>query len=59
MFMSRALERQDRGDRAGAIALYKSALEAYPGFERARVRLALLEATPADSARARGTSGGE
>lgn len=51
MLMSRALERQDRGDRAGAIALYKNALEAYPGFERARVRLALLEAAPAAPAR--------
>ena len=53
MLMSRALERQDRGDKAGAIALYKSALEAYPGFERARVRLALLEAAPAAGAPAR------
>ena len=57
MLMSRALERQDRGDRAGAIALYKSALEAYPGFERARVRLASLEASPA--APGRSSSGSE
>ena len=44
MLMSRALERQDRGDKAGAIALYKDALQADPGFERAKVRLAMLEA---------------
>lgn len=43
MLMSRALERQDRGDKAGAVALYKDALQADPGFERAKVRLALLE----------------
>ena len=43
MLMSRALERQDRGDKAGAIALYKDALQADPGFERAKVRLAMLE----------------
>lgn len=57
MLMSRALERQDRGDRAAAIALYKNALEAYPGFERARVRLAMLEAAPAGASPARSTSG--
>lgn len=56
MLMSRALERQDRGDRAGAIALYRSALDAYPAFERAKVRLALLGAAP--SAPARPPSGG-
>ena len=44
MLMSRALERQDRGDKAGAVALYKQALDADPGFERAKVRLAMLEA---------------
>ncbi|HEY0777060.1 MAG TPA: CsgG/HfaB family protein [Gemmatirosa sp.] len=53
MFMSRALERQDRGDKAGAAALYKQALDADPGFERAKVRLAMLEspAAPATSQR--------
>lgn len=43
MLMSRALERQDRGDKEGAIALYKSALEANPEFTRAKVLLASLE----------------
>ena len=40
MLVSRALERQDRGDKAGAIALYKEALQAYPNFERAKTLLA-------------------
>ncbi len=44
MLMSRALERQDHGDKAGAIALYKNALEVDPTFDRAKVRLAMLEA---------------
>jgi curli biogenesis system outer membrane secretion channel CsgG len=52
MLMSRALERQDRGDRSGAVALYQEALQADPGFERARVRLALLQ-TPGDGAQTR------
>jgi curli biogenesis system outer membrane secretion channel CsgG len=43
MLLSRALERQDRGDTAGAIALYKQALEANPEFTRAKVLLASLE----------------
>lgn len=43
MLMSRALERQDRGDKDGAITLYRSALQEYPGFEQAKVRLAVLE----------------
>jgi len=43
MLMSRALERQDKGDKAGAIALYKNALEVDPSFDRAKVRLAMLE----------------
>jgi TolB-like protein len=42
MLLSRALEQQDRGNTAGAIALYRNALEVYPGFERARVLLASL-----------------
>jgi curli biogenesis system outer membrane secretion channel CsgG len=43
LLMSRALEQQDRGNAQGAIALYKSALEAYPQLERAKVLLASLE----------------
>ena len=50
MLMSRALERQDRGDKEGAIALYRDALQADPGFERAKVRLAMLE-TPSTTLR--------
>jgi curli biogenesis system outer membrane secretion channel CsgG len=46
MLMSRALERQDKGDSEGAIALYKQALQTYPDFERAKVLLASLEGTP-------------
>jgi curli biogenesis system outer membrane secretion channel CsgG len=40
MLLSRALDREDRGDRPGAVALYRQALEVYPGYERARVLLA-------------------
>jgi curli biogenesis system outer membrane secretion channel CsgG len=40
MLLSRALEREDRGDRPGAVALYKQALEVYPEYDRARVLLA-------------------
>ena len=43
MLMSRGLEKQDRGDTQGAIALYKSALQEDPGLERAKVRLASAE----------------
>jgi TolB-like protein len=43
MLMSRALEQQDRGNVQGAITLYRSAIDAYPGLESARVRLASLE----------------
>jgi TolB-like protein len=46
MLMSRGLERQDRGDTPGAIALYKSALQEDPGLDRARVRLASAERGP-------------
>jgi TolB-like protein len=46
MLVSRALERQDRGDTAGAIALYRSALQEYPNFERARTLLASAEGGP-------------
>lgn len=43
MLMSRALERQDKGDAPGAVALYKQALEQYPDLTRAKVLLASLE----------------
>ena len=46
MLVSRALERQDRGDMQGAIALYRSALQEYPNFERARTLLASAEGAP-------------
>lgn len=47
MLVSRALERQDKGDTQGAIALYRSALQEYPNFERARTLLASAERGPA------------
>ncbi|MDF1504482.1 CsgG/HfaB family protein [Roseisolibacter sp. H3M3-2] len=47
MLMSRGLEKQDRGDTQGAIALYKNALQEDPGLDRARVRLASAERAPA------------
>jgi curli biogenesis system outer membrane secretion channel CsgG len=40
MLLSRALEREDRGDRQGAVALYRQALDVYPEYDRARVLLA-------------------
>ena len=43
MMMSTALEAQDRGDVPAAIALYKQAIDADPGFERPKVLLASLE----------------
>lgn len=48
MFMSRALEQQDKGNVEGAKALYRNAIELYPDFTRAKVLLASLEtgATP-------------
>jgi TolB-like protein len=46
MLMSRGLEKQDRGDTQGAIALYRSALQEDPGLERAKVRLASAERGP-------------
>ena len=46
MLVSRALERQDRGDVQGAIALYRSALQEYPNFERAKTLLASAEGAP-------------
>jgi TolB-like protein len=46
MLVSRALEKQDRGDTQGAIALYKNALQEYPTFERAKTLLASAEGAP-------------
>ena len=46
MMMSSALEAQDRGDVPAAIALYKQAIDADPGFERPKVLLASLENGP-------------
>lgn len=46
MLVSRALEKQDKGDTQGAIALYKSALQEYPSFERAKTLLASAERGP-------------
>jgi TolB-like protein len=46
MIMSRGLEKQDKGDVQGAIALYKSALEEYPDLDRAKTLLASAERTP-------------
>ncbi|MGZ5302471.1 MAG: CsgG/HfaB family protein [Actinomycetota bacterium] len=46
MLVSRALEKQDKGDTQGAIALYKSALTEYPDFDRAKTLLASAERTP-------------
>jgi TolB-like protein len=46
MLVSRALEKQDRGDVQGAIALYKNALQEYPTFERAKTLLASAEGAP-------------
>ena len=43
MLMSRALERQDKGDPSSAVSLYKEALMEYPDFTRAKVLLASLE----------------
>ncbi|HEX3274522.1 MAG TPA: CsgG/HfaB family protein [Gemmatimonadales bacterium] len=40
ILLSRALEREDRGDRAGAVALYREALQVYPEYDRAKVLLA-------------------
>jgi len=49
MLVSRALERQDRGDAEGAIALYRQALVQYPDFQRAKSLLAALERGPSPS----------
>lgn len=43
MLLSRALDQEDKGNVTGAIALYRQALEVYPDYERAQVRLASLE----------------
>jgi TolB-like protein len=43
MLLSRALEREDRGDRDGAVALYRQALRVYPEYDRAKVLLASAE----------------
>jgi curli biogenesis system outer membrane secretion channel CsgG len=47
MLLSRALNEEDKGNVSGAIALYRQALQAYPDYDRARVRLASLETSPA------------
>jgi len=47
MLLSRALNEEDKGNVTGAIALYRQALQVYPGYDRARVRLASLETSPA------------
>lgn len=41
--VSKSIEEQDRRNFPGAIALLREALEVYPEFERAKVRLAMLE----------------
>lgn len=46
MLVSRALEKQDKGDTQAAIALYRSALTEYPDFDRAKTLLASAERTP-------------
>ena len=46
MFMSRALEQQDKGNVEGAKTLYRNAIELYPDFGRAKVLLASLETGP-------------
>jgi TolB-like protein len=43
MLLSRALNEEDQGNVAGAIALYRQALGVYPDYERARTLLASLE----------------
>jgi TolB-like protein len=43
MLLSRALDQEDKGNVTAAIALYRQALEVYPEYERAQVRLASLE----------------
>lgn len=43
MLMSRAIEQQDKGNVQGAIALYRSSMEADPSFERPKILLASLE----------------
>jgi TolB-like protein len=43
MLLSRALDHEDRGDRDGAVALYRQALQVYPEYDRARVLLASAE----------------
>lgn len=46
MLLSRALDEQDRGDLDGAAALYRQALEIYPGYDRARALLASVSPAP-------------
>ena len=43
MFLSRALDEQDRGNVDAAAALYRRALKVYPEFEGARVLLASID----------------
>lgn len=43
MLLSRALEENDKGNAPGAMALYRQALDVYPGYTRAKVLLASLE----------------
>jgi hypothetical protein len=49
MLLGRALEEQDRGNVPGAIELLRAAVREDPGFERAKVRLAMLEQSPPGS----------
>ncbi|MGH7578870.1 MAG: CsgG/HfaB family protein [Gemmatimonadales bacterium] len=46
MLLSRALEENDSGNVTGAMALYRQAIDVYPDYQRARVLLASLEASP-------------
>jgi TolB-like protein len=43
LLYSRALAEEDRGNREGAVELYRKALDAFPGNESARARLARLQ----------------
>jgi len=43
MLYSRALAEEDKGNREGAVELYRKSLAAFPGNENARARLARLE----------------
>jgi curli biogenesis system outer membrane secretion channel CsgG len=43
MLVSRAIEEQDRKNDSAAVALLRQALQTYPGYVQARVRLTMLE----------------